>query len=70
MDTPTIIYEEDTPHNLTAIEEEENERCGNMVDISDDEPTFLGEQVTVSTNNTNDVIVVHTEPSPALNSHH
>ena len=41
-----------------------------MVDISDDEPTFLGKQVTVSTNNTNDVIVVHTEPSPVLNSHH
>ena len=66
MDMPTIIYEEDTLPDLTAIEEEENERGGNMVDISDDEPTFLDELVAVSTNNTNDVIVVHTEPSPVL----
>ena len=69
MDTPTIIYEEDTLPDLTeieAIEEEANETSGNMVDISDDEPTFLDEQVTVSTNNSNDVIVVHTEPSPIL----
>ena len=54
MDTPTIIYEEDTLPDLTeieGIEEEANETSGNMVDISDDEPTFLDEQVTVSTNN-------------------
>ena len=66
MDMPTITYEEDTLPDLTGIAEEENERSGNIVDISDDEPTFLDEQVTVSTDNTKDVIVVHTEPSPVL----
>ena len=69
MDTPTIIYEEDTLPDLTeikAIEKEANETSANMVDISDDEPTFLDEQVTVSTDNSNDVIIVHTEPSPVL----
>ena len=69
MDTQTIIYEEDTLPDLTeieAIEKEANETSANMVDISDDEPTFMDEQVTVSTNNSNDVIIVHTEPSPIL----
>ena len=69
MDTPTITYEEDTLPDLTeieAIEKEANETSANMVDISDDEPTFLDEQVTISTNNSNDVTVVYTEPSPIL----
>ena len=69
MDTPTIIYEEETLPDLTeieAIEKEANETSANMADISDDEPTFLDEQVTVSTNNSNDVIIVHTEPGPIL----
>ena len=69
MDTPTIIYEEDTLPNLTeieAIKKEANETSANMVDISNDEPTFLDEQVTMSTNNSNDVTIFHTEPSPIL----
>ena len=69
MDTPTILCEEDTLPDLTeieAIEKEANETSANMVDISDDEPTFLDKQVTVSTNNSNDVIIVYTEPSPVL----
>ena len=36
------------------------------VDISDDEPTFLDDEVIVSTNDNRDIFMLHEEPSPII----
>ena len=52
------VYDDNTLPNLTK--EEEEVRIGNYNNISDEERTFMGENVE------NDCVILHAEPSPIL----
>ena len=66
MDTQALIYEDDTLPDLTHIDGQQTEPNNTYVDISDDEPTFLDDEVVVNTTNNDDIVILHAEPSPIL----
>ena len=53
------VYEDDTLPDLT---QEQDIRTGNYIDISDEERTFMDDEV----QRENDCVILHGEPSPIL----
>ena len=55
IETQTILYDDDKLPNLTQMGTEQKGPSNTYVDISDDEPTFLDDEVIVSTNDNRDI---------------
>ena len=55
IETQTILYDDDKLPDLTQMGTEQKGPSDTYVDISDDEPTFLDDEVIVSTNDNRDI---------------
>ena len=66
IETQAILYDDDKLPDLTQVGTEQKGSSNTYVDISDDEPTFLDDEVIVNTNDNKDIVILHEEPSPII----